>query len=88
MKAIKTETANAVFVKEGCYDLPGTRFAYADGTPGIETCFEFTPEELEQINKTGRIYLYMLGTTVPPLYLSTTSDVELVESTEDKPDEN
>lgn len=76
MKAIKTETANTVFVKEGCFDLPGTRFTYDDGTPGIEVCFELTPEELAQLkNNNGRIYLYMLGKTVPPLYLSTKSDL-------------
>lgn len=86
MKVIETETTNTVFTKEGCHDLPGTRFTYADGTPGVETCFELSPEELEELNKTGRIYLYMIGTTVPPLYLSTTSDIEPVK--EDKPDEH
>ena len=67
MKVIKTETTNTVFIADACQELPGTRFTYEDGTPGVETCFELTPEELELLNKTGRIYLYMIGTTVPPL---------------------
>ena len=75
MKPIKTEHSNVVFVKEGCLDLPGTAYKYADGTPGVETCWELSPEELEQVNKTGRIYLYVMGRSIPPVALTAASQI-------------
>lgn len=75
MNAVRTETANAVFTKEGCFDLPGTRYTYEDGTPGVETCWELTEEELEQVKKDRRIFVYMLGNTVPPMFLSVQSEI-------------
>ena len=82
MKPIKTEHSNAVFVKEGCLDLPGTEYKYDDGTPGVETCWELSPEELEQVKKTGRIFLYTLGSSVPPMFLSTKSELIQQEETD------
>lgn len=73
MKPIKTDYSNIVFVKEGCSDLPGTAYKYDDGTPGVETCWELSPEEMEQVRKTGRIYLYTMGNSVPPMFLSSES---------------
>lgn len=83
MNAVKTDTANTVFTKEGCFDLPGTRYTYEDGTPGIETCWELTGEELEQVKKDRRIYVYMMGTTVPPMFLSVQSEIQFKDGESD-----
>lgn len=81
MEAIKTETTNTMFTKEGCFDLPGTKYIYEDGTPGIETCWQLTEEEIQQVVKDGRIYVYMMGQTVPPMFLATESCIEFKKDT-------
>lgn len=39
--------------------------------PVTISCWKFTAEELEQVKKTGRIYLTMMSHSVPPVALST-----------------
>lgn len=73
MKAIKTETTNVTFVREDCLDLPGTRYECEDGQPGIETCWQLSKEEIQQVMEDGKIYVYMLGYTVPPMFVATES---------------
>lgn len=75
MIPVKTEYANIVFTAEGCEDLPGTLAVNENGTPEIETCWELSTEELEQVNKTGRIYLYVMGRSIPPMALTTASQI-------------
>ena len=76
MKPVKTETCNAVYTLEGCQDLPVTRYTNADNhEEGVESCWELTPEEIEQVQKTGRVYLYIQGNVVPPVLLTTESCV-------------
>jgi hypothetical protein len=36
------------------------------GLPVIISCWKPTKAELEEINKTGRIWLFIYGTTMPP----------------------
>ena len=79
MQVIKLDTANAVFRGEGYLDVPATRYTYDDGDPGIEICLELSPEELAEVNKTGRLYLYKLGNTLQPFFLSTTRKLTLTE---------
>lgn len=79
MQIIKLDTANAVFKGEGYLDVPATRYTYEDGDPGIEICLELSPEELAEINKTSRLYLYKLGNTLQPFFLSTTRKLDLSE---------
>lgn len=76
MKAVRTEHTNSVFTKEGCFDLPGTSYRYDDGTPGIETCWELSDEEIEQITKDRKVFVYMQGNTVPPMFLSVKSELK------------
>ena len=84
MQIIKLDTANAVFRGEGYLDVPAARYTYEDGDPGIEICFELSPEELAEINKAGRLYLYKLGDTLQPFFLSTSRKLTLAEGgTED-----
>lgn len=75
MIPVKTEYANIVFTAEGCENLPGTMAVNENGTPEIETCWELSLEELEQVNKTGRIYLYVMGRSIPPVALTTASQI-------------
>ena len=43
----------------------------ADGVPLVISCWKPTKEELEQLNRTGRIWLYVWGATMPPVALLT-----------------
>lgn len=40
-----------------------------NGTPVVISCWKLTKEELFLINKTGRVYLTVLGETMPPVAL-------------------
>lgn len=77
MQIIKLDTANAVYEGKGYIDVPATRYTYENGDPGIEICLELSPEELAEISKTGRLYLYKLGDTLQPFLLSTTRKLAL-----------
>lgn len=70
MKPIETEMTNCVYTLEGCQDLPATNFLSNVGK-GVEVCFEVSDEELEKIKKTKRVYLDILGRSVPPICLNT-----------------
>ncbi len=48
-----------------------------DGVPEIETCWKLSEEELEHIRHTGRIYLYTMGSGIPPVMLSVVSKIEV-----------
>jgi len=37
--------------------------------PLVISCWKLTNEELEEINKTGRVWLYVCGQTMPPVSL-------------------
>ena len=73
MTPVRTEYSNVTFRAEGCIDLPGTAVTNPDGFPEVETCWELTDAELEQITKERRIYLYTMGRSVPPMFLSAVS---------------
>lgn len=72
MKPIETKSTNATYVLEGCNDLPVTKFESNVGN-GVEACFELEPGELEEIQRTGKVYLDILGDAVPPVRVATTS---------------
>lgn len=76
MNAINFEQANTVYTAEGCNDLPvDRRIDPYYGTPGLVSCWEPTDEELEYIkqciqdNKKPKIYLDILGTSQPPVWV-------------------
>jgi len=77
MKPIKTESTNSILKPpEGdktTIELPITRLISPEGFPAVESCWELSKEELEEINKTGRIYFICMGKTHPPILLSTES---------------
>lgn len=39
------------------------------GTPVVLSCWKCTAEELEEINKTGRVWLTVMGQTMPPVHI-------------------
>lgn len=73
MKPIKRKTTNTIFKRPDCFDLPGTRYKYNDGTPAIETCWELDDIELEKIKKTRKIYIQQEGNTLAPMAVSANS---------------
>ena len=74
MKAIRTEYSNITYTAEGCFDLPATILDNPQtGGQEVETVWELSDEELERVKKDKRIYLYIMGTRVPPVLLSTES---------------
>lgn len=75
MIPVKTDYANIVFTAEGCRDLPGTLAVNEKGIPEVETCWELSNEELAQVIETRRIFLYTVGRTVPPMALTTVSQI-------------
>jgi len=38
--------------------------------PFVVTCFKPTREELDEIEKTGRVWVIMLGESIPPISIS------------------
>jgi len=55
---------------EQCSPLSVYRGSYADNTPVVISCWKLTKEEQEEFQRTGRIWLTVLGHTMPPVCLS------------------
>ncbi len=77
MFPIRTYYANITFSAGGCKDLHGALTYNEDGVPEIETCWKLSEEKLEHIRHTGRIYLYTMGSGIPPVMLSVVSKIEV-----------
>lgn len=73
MKPIRTDTTNCILKgnSDNVDDLPVARFEFEDGVQAVESCWELSKEEIEQIVKTGKVYFLALGVTHPPILLST-----------------
>jgi len=48
----------------------------AGDTPVVISCWKLTKEEFEEVKRTGRIWLGVLGKTMPPVWLSGCSPFE------------
>ena len=75
MTPIKTPYSIITYVAEGCNDLPATLTKNTSGQNEVETCWELKNEEVEQVIKNRKVYLYIIGTAVPSLYITTESDL-------------
>lgn len=80
MEPIETKSTNLVLkAPEGqekdVKDLPVARFQWCN-YPAIESCWKLSPEELEEVKKTGVIYFDCIGMTHPPICISATSIAE------------
>lgn len=80
MKAIRAKTANRTYTGEGCEPLPATVIQFSDGKLATETCFELNAAELEQVKKTGKVYVTFMGQTIIPFMVSTVSIAEPVDN--------
>lgn len=76
MRPIQTGTTNIVLVCEDCRGLPATVMQYGDGRQEFETCWELTPEDLATVQRTGKIYLNVIGQAHPPVALTVESVLE------------
>ena len=50
---------------------------YSNGVHGILSCWKMTKEELEEVNRTGRVWLVVVGSVMPPVILSGTHPLNL-----------
>ncbi len=82
MKPVKTETTNCIMRGNApdVMDLPVTKYVTDDGIPAMQSCFELSKEEMQEVIRTGRIYFSLYGNTHPPICLSTMPFVEEVSS--------
>lgn len=55
-------------VREGdCTPLSILRTETDGGIPCVISCFKVTQEELDEITRTGRIWISIMGHTMPPI---------------------
>jgi hypothetical protein len=83
MLPVDFEQRNAVLGKpefmtdEQCMSLPVHRHLDQNGYPQVISCWQFSKEDLEEIQRTGRIWMQQLGTTVAPFALFTEDPFEI-----------
>jgi len=78
MKPIETEHTNSILKappgqENEVMDLPITRLQFDDDLSGVESCWELSKEELDEVTRTGRVYFTCMGDTHPPILLTTKS---------------
>ncbi|MGL5153108.1 MAG: hypothetical protein ACRC7N_21315 [Clostridium sp.] len=79
MKPVNTETTNSILKGpegSGVIDLPITRLQGSNGEAVVESCWELSEKELEEVVRSRRVYFMCLGATHPPILISTSSGVE------------
>lgn len=54
---------------EQCEPLSIMRARTMDDVPVLVSCWKLTPEELAEVNRTGRVWLVVCGETMPPVIL-------------------
>jgi hypothetical protein len=74
MIPVKTETTNCILkgTSPDVMDLPVTRYHTDDGIPAVQSCWQLSDDELQEVIKTGVIHFSIYGNTHPPICLSTT----------------
>mgnify|MGYP001561571871 CR=1 FL=1 len=55
---------------DDCDPLNVWRGDDSEGIPVVISCWKFTKEELEIMQKTGKVWLIIRGTTMPPASIS------------------
>jgi hypothetical protein len=56
----------------GFFDLPVVHADHA-GKPVMVTAWELTDDEVAEVQRTGRIWLGIMGTVHPPIWLAATN---------------
>lgn len=76
MIACSFDESNAVLDKpedmtcDQCDALSVARAETSQGQPLVISCWKVTREELDEIERTGRVWLCVLGSTMPPVILT------------------
>ena len=76
MELASFDEANTVLGKpqdmthEQCEAASVCRTQNADGVMVVVSCWKVTKEELEEIQRTGRVWLIVAGHTMPPVNLT------------------
>lgn len=52
---------------EECVPLSVYRGSSTDGLPIVISCWKLTKDELEEFQRTGRVWLYVVGHSMPPV---------------------
>ncbi len=71
--ATSFEESNAVLGKpdgmshEQCESLAVLRTETTGGIPTVVSCWKLTRAELDEVNRTGRIWVSVAGVTMPPI---------------------
>jgi hypothetical protein len=72
------DESNAVLGKppdmghDECTCLSVLRTETESGTPVVVSCWKLTHEELEEVCRTGRVWLTVVGETMPPVAVDVT----------------
>lgn len=77
MKPIHFPESNFEFQKpanmpeDQCGNLPVFKGKTDEGYPVIISCFELSPEEIAEVQKTGKIWLHVCSHGMPPVFAGT-----------------
>jgi hypothetical protein len=77
MLPVDFDESNKIFVKppnmtdEECTDLPTFQGVDTSGFPVIISCWKLSYEDLQEIQKTGKIWLSITGNGMPPVSVFT-----------------
>jgi len=69
------DESNAVLARpagmthQQCEPLSVLRAVDGDGIPIVISCWKLTKEEMEEVQRTGRVWLGIIGQTMPPAWI-------------------
>ena len=75
MKPVDFPEKNFTFTKpssmtdDQCGSLPVFKGQDANKVPVIISCWELTKDEMDEVAKTGKVYLQIFGNGMPPVYV-------------------
>lgn len=76
MQASSFDEANVILgppeglTEDDVYSLNVNRTEFADGSHAVTSLWKLTQDELEEFQRTGRIWLVCLGGTMPPVIVT------------------
>lgn len=73
MIPIETNTTNCILKGSTpeVMDLPVTRYQTEDGFYAVQSCWQLSDEELQEVINSGKIFFAIYGSTHPPICIST-----------------